>query len=124
MTGRRPEKALTTRARNDGAGVKKGRNHQPPLSPFASLSASSPQDSLSYLAPAHVRMVTTSASAGGGGGGIISPSALEYVSSVALVFPTLVSMVDDEDRSRVLSGLAILSKLSQVWLPVLYHRDT
>ena len=43
-----------------------------------------------------------------------SRSSLEYVSSVALVFPTLVAVVDDEERSRVLSALAIISKLAQV----------
>lgn len=43
-----------------------------------------------------------------------SRSSLEYVSSVALVFPTLVAVVEDEERSRVLSALAIISKLAQV----------
>ena len=43
-----------------------------------------------------------------------SRSSLEYVSSVALVFPTLVAVVEDEERPRVLSALAIISKLAQV----------
>lgn len=43
-----------------------------------------------------------------------SRSSLEYVSSVALVFPTLVAVIGDEERSRVMSALAIISKLAQV----------
>lgn len=41
-------------------------------------------------------------------------SALEYVSVVALVFPTVASMVEEEERPRVLAGLGITSKLAQV----------
>lgn len=46
---------------------------------------------------------------------MVSPSTLDYVSSAALLFPALVSMVDDEERKKVLAGLAIISKLAQVW---------
>eukprot|EP00904_Undaria_pinnatifida_P003887 jgi/Undpi1/1349/HiC_scaffold_11.g04741.m1 len=68
------------------------------------------EDSLSYLAPAHVRLANRSAESGGS---MASRSSLEYVSSVALVFPTLVAVIGDEERSRVMSALAIISKLAQ-----------
>ncbi|CAM9888019.1 unnamed protein product [Scytosiphon promiscuus] len=85
------------------------------------------EDSLSYLAPAHIRMApsnsakpeegagaSSSSSLSGMTSTIRSPSALEYVSSLSLVFPMLVSLVDEEERSRVLSALAIIDTLAQV----------
>lgn len=92
----------------------------PPPEPLEPL-----QDSLSYLAPAHVRMtssnsaksaegLTSSSSSAVMSSTLRSPSALEYVSSLALVFPMLVSLVDEEERSRVLSALAIVDTLAQV----------
>lgn len=63
---------------------------------------------MTYLAPAHIRVVATASNVA------MSSSALEYVASSVIVFPTLTSMVEEEERIRVLAGLGIISKLAQV----------
>lgn len=71
-------------------------------------SALSLQDSLCYLVPAHARVVPAMP------GMALSPSALEYVSVAALVFPAVASLIQEENKPRVLAGLGIVSKLAQV----------
>lgn len=66
------------------------------------------QDSLCYLAPAHARVVPAMP------GMALSPSALDYVSVAALVFPMVASLIQEENKPRVLAGLGIASKLAQV----------
>lgn len=66
------------------------------------------EDSLSYLAPDRVRMMATESST------VMSGSALEYVASSVLVFPTLANMLEAEEKTRVSGALGIISKLAQV----------
>lgn len=72
------------------------------------------QDSLSYLAPARVRVVATTSNA------VMSASALEYVASAVLLFPTVANMAEAEERIRVLGALGIVSKLAQVCVRRVY----